>query len=125
MAKKLIGNLNKIGIKNIKVKKHNSVGEIIATHYEIQVGGETIAFLYEPLACHSYNVVKHNKQAIKIASIDTMLSFYLAFIYIDRPYYDINRLLCMSEFLFAVQEENRLRQSGILKDSAWIVMVDN
>jgi hypothetical protein len=115
VAKKLIGNLNKIGIKNIKVEKHKGVGEIIATHYEVKVGGETIAFLYEPLACHSYNVVKHNNQGVKIASIDTMLSFYLAFIYIDRPYYDINRLLCMGEFLFAVQKENRLRQSGILK----------
>ena len=52
---------------------------------------------------------------IKIATIDTMLSFYLAFVYIDRPYYDINRLMCMSEYLFTVQKENRLKQRGILK----------
>jgi len=115
IAKKLISNLNNIGIKNIKVKKHDGIGEIIAPHYEIKVADETIAFLYEPLACHSYNVITFDKLKLRVATIDTMLSFYLAFVYIKRPYYNINRLLCMSEFLFQVQKENRLKQHGILK----------
>ena len=53
--------------------------------------------------------------AIKIASIDTMLSFYLAFIYADRPYYDKDRILCMAQYLFQVQSKNRLKQKGLLK----------
>ena len=44
-----------------------------------------------------------------------MLSFYLAFIYADRVYYDINRILCMSQFLFDVQQHNRLKQTGLLR----------
>ena len=52
---------------------------------------------------------------IRIATIDTMLSFYLAFIYADRVYYDINRILCMSQFLFDVQQHNRLKQTGLLR----------
>ena len=44
-----------------------------------------------------------------------MLTFYLAFTYAERPYYDISRLICMSEFLFKVQQKNRLSQKGILK----------
>ena len=45
-----------------------------------------------------------------------MLSFYLAFIYVDRPYYNINRILCMSQFLFAKNStKNRLRQKGLLR----------
>ena len=44
-----------------------------------------------------------------------MLSFYLAFYYVDRPYYDKNRILCMSEYLFQVQQKNRLKQRGLLK----------
>jgi len=44
-----------------------------------------------------------------------MLSFYLAFLYADLPYYDENRILCMSEFLFKVQQENRLKQKGLLR----------
>jgi hypothetical protein len=44
-----------------------------------------------------------------------MLSFYLAFLYADRPYYDKDRILCMSNYLFEVQEKNRLAQKGLLK----------
>ena len=44
-----------------------------------------------------------------------MLSFYLAFLYADRPYYDPERILCMSKFLFDVQYKNRLEQKGLLR----------
>ena len=37
------------------------------------------------------------------------------FIYLNRPYYDVNRLLCISEYLFKVQLKNRLEQKGLLK----------
>ena len=55
-----------------------------------------------------------NKE-VKIASIDTILSFYLAFIYANKPYFNTERLLCMSKFLFDVEEKNRLQQKGLLK----------
>jgi hypothetical protein len=103
------------GIKKITIKKHKGVGEIIAPHYEIKIRGETIAFIYEPLACHSYNIIHIKGKKIKVATIDTMLSFYLAFLYVNRPYYDPNRIICMSEFLFKVQQKNRLQQKGLLK----------
>ena len=46
-----------------------------------------------------------------------MLSFYLAFLYADRPYYNqfLERILCMSKFLFDVQQKNRLEQKGLLR----------
>ena len=46
-----------------------------------------------------------------------MILCYLLFnfIYINRPYYDVNRLICMSEYLFKVQLKNRLQQKGLLK----------
>ena len=52
---------------------------------------------------------------VKVATIDTMLSFYLAFYYSSRPYYDNERILCMSQFLFTVQQKNRLQQKGLLR----------
>jgi Poly(A) polymerase catalytic subunit len=107
--------LSDIGVKNVKIIKRPGVGEIIAPHYEIKVGNDTIAFIYQPLACHSYNIIKENGYDVKVATIDTMLSFYLAFLYADRPYYDKDRILCMATFLFKVQEKNRLSQKGILK----------
>ena len=107
--------LEDIGIKNVKITRRPEVGEIIAPHYEISVGKDTVAFIYEPLACHSYNVIRDGGKEIKIATIDTMLSFYLAFLYADRPYYDIDRIICMAKYLFDVQGKNRLAQKGLLK----------
>lgn len=105
----------------VKYTKHAGIGEVISEHYDIRVGDEVIAFLYKPLACHSYNTIRlhgdgdSGTETIRIATIDTMLSFYLAFIYADRVYYDINRILCMSQFLFDVQQHNRLKQTGLLR----------
>ena len=87
------------GIKNVNIVKRSGIGDIISTHYEITVGEDTIAMIYKTLACHSYNYINIKGWKIKIASIPTMLNLYLAFMYIERPYYDSNRILCMSEFL--------------------------
>jgi hypothetical protein len=105
------------GIKNVKITKRENVGEIVPVHYEIKVGNDIIAFVYEPIGCHSYNVINFKGQKVKIATIDTMLSFYLAFLYTNRPYYTefSDRILCMSKFLFDVQQKNRLSQRGLLK----------
>jgi hypothetical protein len=107
--------LHDIDVKDVKILKRPNVGEIIAPHYEIRVGKDVVAFIYEPLACHSYNIIKQQGYEIKVATIDTMLSFYLAFLYANRPYYDKDRILCMSKYLFEVQEKNRLEQKGLLK----------
>ena len=104
-----------INVKNVKIIKRPGIGEVIAPHYEIKVGKDTIAFIYQTLACHSYNIIKNKGYDVKIATIDTMLSFWLAFLYINRPYYDKDRILCMSKYLFDVQEKNRLAQKGLLK----------
>ena len=107
--------LEDVGVTNVQVLKREPIGEVIPLHYEIKIGKNTIAFIYKPVACHSYNVLSINGEKIKIATIDTMLSFYLAFLYADRPYYDPERILCMSKFLFDVQYKNRLEQKGLLR----------
>ena len=105
------------GIKNVKIIKQTGVGEIVPEHYEVKVGKDSILFIYKPIGCHSYNVLMMKGKKLKVATIDTMLSFYLAFIYANRPYYNqyIDRILCMSKFLFDVQQKNRLSQKGLLK----------
>jgi len=107
--------MNAVGFKNVKIYKKPGVGEIIAPHYEVVVDNDTVCFIYEPIACHSYNTIKIGQNVVKVATIDTMLNFFLAFIYADRPYYDNERILCMSQYLFEVQEKNRLEQKGLLK----------
>jgi hypothetical protein len=109
--------LKDIGVTNVKIVKQKPIGEIIPEHYEIKIGKDTIAFVYKPIACHSYNTIHIHGQQVKIATIDTMLSFFLAFLYADRPYYNdfSDRIVCMSKFLFEVQQRNRLEQKGLLR----------
>ena len=116
-AEILVERLKDIKVNNVKIIKREPVGEIIPLHYEIKVGSRTVAFIYTPVACHSYNIIKIKNQSVKIATIDTMLSFYLAFLYSNRPYFSShsNRILCMAEFLFDVQNKNRLKQDGLLQ----------
>lgn len=111
----IVERLHDADIKKVKFQKRDGVGEIIAPHYEITVGKDTVCFIYKPLACHSYNTIKIGRSIVKVASIDTMLSFYLAFIYAKRPYYDVERIICMAQYLFQVQSKNRLSQKGLLK----------
>jgi hypothetical protein len=107
--------LQREGFKHVKVIKYKPIGEIIPKHVRIDVNGEIVAFIYKPIACHSYNKIESGVNEINIATIDTILTFYLAFMYADMPYYDKDRLLCMAKFLFEVEEKNRLEQKGILK----------
>lgn len=105
------------GFKNVKIIKRSAVGEIVPEHYEIKIGKDSILFIYKPIGCHSYNILIMNGKKVKVATIDTMLSFYLAFLYANKPYYNqfVDRILCMSKFLFDVQQKNRLSQKGLLR----------
>lgn len=109
--------LQENGYKNVKIVNHEPIGEIIPERAEIRVGKDTLAFIYKPIACHSYNTITIAEKDINVATIDTMLSFYLAFIYADKPfpYFNKDRIICMAKFLFDVEEENRLEQKGLLK----------
>jgi hypothetical protein len=106
--------LERAGFKKIKIIKNEHIGEIIPYHIEIQIGTETMAFIYKPIACHSYNMIHVDNKEINIATIDTILSFYLSFVYADIGY-SKDRLLCMAKFLFDVEQKNRLEQRGLLK----------
>jgi hypothetical protein len=109
--------LKDIGVNNTKLIYHAPIGEVIPENYEVVIGNDTVAFIYKPIACHSYNIINIGGQKVKIATIDTMLSFYLSFLFTNRPYYNdfSERILCMSKFLFDVQQKNRLKQKGLLK----------
>lgn len=116
-AQYIIEALKSIGIFDIETIYHSKIGEIIPEHYEIKIQKDTIAFIYQSEACYSYNTYfdKLCKKNIRIASIDTILYFYLAFQFTSREYYDKERLVCLAQFLFVLQQKNRLKQIGLLK----------
>jgi len=103
------------GYKNIKIVQHTPLGEVIPAHVEISINGDIIALIYKPLACHGYNKIEVSGKTVLVATIDTMLSFYLAFLYADKTYFDKDRMLCMSTYLFKVEQKNKLEQKGLLR----------
>lgn len=100
---------------DIRIKKHQKIGELLPEHYEIAIYHQQIAIIYKPDACYSYNMVNLGDQVIRIATMDTILRFYLAFAYVDREYYDKNRVVCMADFLIGLMRKHIRTQKGILK----------
>jgi len=114
-ANRIKEKLEEADIRDVSIEKKSSVSEYLSTHYEIKVGSQPVVYLFRPLACHSYNTIKVDNKIYRIATIDTMLSFYLLFLYIDRPYFNSKRILCMCEYLFKIQQKNRVKLRGILR----------
>ena len=111
----IINTLKSFNITNINFEKCEAIGEIIPIHYIIKKDNKPILFIYQTIACHSYNKIKSNNKFINIATIDTILSFYLAFLYSNKDYHNNDRLLCIAEYLFKVQVRNKFKQKGVLK----------
>ena len=114
-AKAIKDALEKQDIRNIRIETKAAIPEYLSTHYEVSVGSQPVAYVYKPLACHSYNSIKVNGKIFRVATIDTMMSFYLLFLYAERPYYNPRRTLCLCEYLFKIQQKNRLKQTGLLR----------
>lgn len=119
-AEKVAQRLADAGIQDIFIYKHEKIGEIIPENYQITIGPnekqrDTIAFVYAPIACHSYNEVSVDGQKVLVATINTILSFYLAFMFVNKWYYNKERILCMSQYLFDLEQANRLEQTGPLR----------
>jgi hypothetical protein len=107
--------LRSIGVKNIQVIRHPRMEDVLTEHYQIKIGKTTVLILFQPIACYNYNVITLGKHKVRVATIDTMLSFYLVFVYSGLSHFDVERILCMAQMLFDIEEENRTNQKGLLK----------
>ena len=116
VAKKIKARLDAAGISGIQIRQKPKLWEILGIHYEIVLNNKAVCCIYKPIACHSFNRIKVGGKEIKIATIDTMFTFLFAFLYsYDKEYYDHDRILCMANYLFEIQTENKLSRKGIFK----------
>ena len=113
VAKYVISKLKTYG--NVKMKKREKYGEIIPEGYEIYLDNDLLAIIYSPLNCYNYNVINVKNRNVNIATVDTILSYYLAFTYGNSKIHDTNRLLCIAKYLFEIQEEHKLSDKGLFK----------
>ena len=113
-ADNLVDSLEREGIKNVKVIEHEEIGEIIPNTLEVRIDNIPRAIIYDTLACHNYNEIEIDNKPIKIATIDTIMTFYLAMYYTSNDKDIKKRIFCIANQLFEITQK-RLDETGILK----------
>jgi hypothetical protein len=113
-ADTLLQNLKKLKI-NCKLIRHSKVGDIIPEHFEIQINNLPIIFIYQTMACHSYNTILKKNKIICVASIETMIQLYLSFMYSPKNHHNTEHILNITEFLFYTLQKFRTENKGLLK----------
>ena len=98
----------------IKLVPHKGYMDVMPSSIEIHLGSSRVAHLYEANHCYSYNILRDSKYkpatTINVASIDTMIYFFLLFHYLDKPYYNKKRLMCMAHFVMKLAQKHSLTE---------------
>ena len=114
-SQQIVVALKTANLGEVSSKRRPGVWEIVPVHYEISVGKDIVAVVYQSLACHNYNFVYNQGSEMRIATFDTMLSLWLAFLYDSRYSEYRQRIYCMAQSLFYLQKRSRLKKRGTLK----------
>ena len=116
-AKKIIESMEKhISEYNPRIDHIKTIGELIPEHYTITINNRIYAYIFQTEACYTYNRLKIKNKTVNIATIFTMMSLYLIFIYNDNKNYNHDRILCTAEMLNNIYLKNRASRKGILKN---------
>jgi hypothetical protein len=115
-AKELKDQIVKLGeYKEVEIFVQGQYLDLIGERASIYVDGHKIITMYEPLACHSYNEIRHMSSKVRIATVDTILSMYFMFQYTNEDPTIIHRLVCMCYYLFNIQNTYACRTTTVLK----------
>jgi len=115
LSKEIKSVLEKKGFTKVKIVEREKIGHIIDVHYEIVIDDKTIAIVYNSMGCYNYNTIKRSKKEIRVGTMDTILTFLLSEMYTGRSYYNNEKLLCLTQYIFNIQMNNRLKHKGLLK----------
>jgi hypothetical protein len=101
-------------VTGVTTVARKEIGEIIPECHEVRVDGRAVAFIYKPEACRGYNELPYGDATIRVATIDTMMTFFLAFFYTNTNVAFRQRVLCMAKQLFDLSI-SRIHDSGVMK----------
>ena len=93
---------------------HDAFGEILPPHTDIEKEDVPLIRVYETNACHSYHAMA---SGLRIASIPTLLQFFLAMMYGDdhvREHIPEQRFLCTAQHLVEMANDNLPRRYKLL-----------
>jgi hypothetical protein len=105
----------KLGFK-LKTKEVPAYAELLSAHTDIDdpKSGNTVIRIYETDACHSYHRAKNN---LMIASIPTLLQFFLSVLYAPEHYLEEmpeQRFICAAQELVELANNNMSRRYKLL-----------
>jgi hypothetical protein len=83
-------------------KVKDSWGEFIPSHIVVSINGKLAAIVFETAQVHTYNII----DGVRIATTDTLMTFYLAFTIIPLSMYDPDRALCLCIALTQKQKQH-------------------
>jgi hypothetical protein len=100
---------------NLDLKIVDGFDGILPDRVEVRLSKELLVTFYKPLSCHNYNLVQvESQQSIRVATIDTILSFYLAFMFTRRNE-DRNRYVCTGRFLYELLNDRQRANDDVLQ----------
>jgi hypothetical protein len=86
--------------------------EILPGHVDVlNEDGSILVRVHQTAACHSYHQMANG---VRVASIPTMLQFYLAYLYSGAAKYERTHLLCVSQRLVDLASHKESRRYALL-----------
>lgn len=88
-----------------RIEEHEEVGEVIAKHWSVHINEKVVAVVFEALECHAVNPILINDREYRIATIDSLLTLYLPFIFVPTPLFSREMIVCLCNDLSSLAAE--------------------
>ena len=98
----------------VKMEEHEEVGEVIGKHWSLHIDDRVVAVIFEALECHAMNPILINDREYRIATIDTLLTLYLPFIFVRTTLFTRDQIICLCNDLSSLAQECGIDARGPL-----------
>lgn len=90
-----------------KLIPHTKEYKFINSFYEIEINGQSLLYIFTTNSCQSYNKITYKGKSYNIATIDTILSIYYAFEFINESSINMVNILSYCYLLESIHSNNK------------------
>lgn len=90
-----------------KLIPHTKEYKFINSFYEIEINGQSLLYIFTTNSCQSYNNITYKSKSYNIATIDTILSIYYAFEFINESSINMVNILSYCYLLESIHSNNK------------------
>jgi len=92
---------------NYTLIPHEGDYKFINSFYEVVIEGQSMLYIFTTNSCQSFNIIKHKGKSYHIATIDTILSIYYAFNFINESTINMVNILSYCYLLESIHSNNK------------------